>query len=284
MTKVQMIPVNKIHVLNARARNKAKFREIVDNIASIGLKKPITVSPREDGEFDLVCGQGRLEAFVQLKQTEIPAIVRELPLDERYVSSLVENIARRRCTTVEMARELLNMKKRGHTRTEIASLVGLSPTYVGSLLRLLQKGEERLIEAVERGEVPIAMAAQIAESDDDDVQRSLREAYESGELRGKALLKVQRLVEIRRARGKMPSRARRAGEKRQSGKDLVRLYRKETQRQEVLVKKAHLCEQQLRFVTSALKNLLSDENFVNLLRAEKLDELPKYLAEAVQRP
>jgi ParB family chromosome partitioning protein len=35
------------------------------------------------------------------------------------------------------------------------------------------------------------------------------------------------------------------------------------------------------FVVGALRDLFSDENFVNLLRAEGLDTLPKYLAERV---
>ncbi len=39
----------------------------------------------------------------------------------------------------------------------------------------------------------------------------------------------------------------------------------------------------LVFVANALKRLLSDENFVNRLRAEKLDTMPEYLAEAVRR-
>jgi ParB family chromosome partitioning protein len=196
---------------------------------------------------------------------------------------VIKGSHRRRCTTVEMAHELLNMKKRGHTRAEIASLVGLSTTYVGALIRLLQKGEERLVDAVERGEIPPAIAAKVTECDDESIQRSSHEAYESGELRRRSLTRALRLVELRRAQGKTTRRASPSPSRGESGKELVRLYTKETQRQEVLVKKAHLCEQQLRFVTSALKNLLSDENFVNLLRAEKLDELPKYLAEAVQR-
>jgi ParB family chromosome partitioning protein len=286
MTTVQMIPIAKIHVLNARARNKTKFKEIVANIAQLGLKKPITVSPRQgdDGGYDLVCGQGRLEAYVMLKQTEIPAIVVDLAVEDRYVRSLVENIARRHRTTLEMANELLNLKNRGYSRQDIAAKVGLSPTYVGHLLKLLQKGEERLVDAVERGEIPIAVATQIAEAGDEEVQRSLREAYEKGELRGRALIRARRLVDSRRARGKSFRGGKRDSTKASSARDLVRTYRKETQRQGVLVKKAHHCEQQLRFVTSALGNLLADVHFVNLLRAEKLDEMPKYLAETVHKP
>lgn len=42
--QIEMIPVAKITVLNPRSRNKRQHREIVNNIESIGLKRPITVS------------------------------------------------------------------------------------------------------------------------------------------------------------------------------------------------------------------------------------------------
>jgi ParB family transcriptional regulator, chromosome partitioning protein len=44
---VQMVPVAKITVVNPRVRNKRVFKEIVDNIAHLGLKRPITVTKHE---------------------------------------------------------------------------------------------------------------------------------------------------------------------------------------------------------------------------------------------
>jgi ParB family chromosome partitioning protein len=286
MSTVQMVPIAKIRVLNSRARSKAKFQEIVANIEKVGLKKPITVSRRREGDdgFDLVCGQGRLEAYVALGQTEVPAIVVEVPLEERYVMSLVENLARRPRTTIEMAREFIVLKERGHSHGEIAAKVGLSDTYVAHLIRLLQNGEERLVDAVERGDVPLAVAIEITASSDETVQRSLQDAYESGELRGKAIQKVRRVVELRRLNGKGMSNSR-SGRRRSglSAQDLLRTYKKETHRQELLVKKAHHTERQLRFIASALKDLFRDEDFVNLVRSEALAELPKYLAESMEK-
>lgn len=280
---VQLVPVDKIHVLNARSRNKTKFRDIAENISKVGLKKPITVSRREgDDGFDLVCGQGRLEAFLAYGATEIPAIVVEIALEDRLLRSLVENLTRRSRSGVEMARDLTRLKERGHSNAEIATLVGVSETYVGQLVRLVENGEERLISAVERGDLPISTAIEITATDDATMQKSMQEAYDSGELRGKSLLKVRRLVEERRARGKNlrgGSRTSRAT----SSHDLVRTLRKETRKQEVLVKKARLCEQQLRFVVSALKDLMKDAAFVALLQAEKLDKLPRYLSEMIQK-
>lgn len=279
-TKVQLIPITKIHVLNSRARSRAKFQEIADSIANAGLRKPITVSPRGDGDdgYDLVCGQGRLETYAARGETEIPALVVDMPLEDRLLRSLVENLARRRPSSLEMGRELLRLKECGYSNGDIAAKIGLSETYVSEFIRLMETGEERLVAAVERGDVPISTAMEIAASSDADLQRSLQVGYESGKLRGRALLKVRRLIEERRARGKSLRSPGRHG-KSPSARDLVRTLQRETRKQELLVKKAHLCEQQLRFISSAMRQLRADENFVTLLRAEGLIEMPKHLSE-----
>lgn len=78
-SNLQMIPIDKIEVLNPRDRNGRIFDDIVGNIKNIGLKKPITVTPRKDGDgrekFLLICGEGRLKAFKSLGETTIPAMV-----------------------------------------------------------------------------------------------------------------------------------------------------------------------------------------------------------------
>jgi ParB family chromosome partitioning protein len=284
MTSVRLVPIEEIHVLNARTRNKAKFREIVDNIAKVGLKKPITVSRRKnEAAFDLVCGQGRLEAFVACGATRIPALVVDLPLEEQLLRSLVENLTRRTPSSLELARDIAALKERGHSHAAIATLIGVSESYVLQLLRLIENGEERLVAAVERGDIPITVAMEIAASDEAALQHSLQEAYDSGQLRGRALLKVRRLIEERRARGKEIHTGGPRNRKGPSTHDLLRTLRRETQKQQLLVKKARHCEEQLRFVRSALSDLLRNEDFVNLLRAEKLDAMPKYLRELIPR-
>ena len=65
--EMRMIPIDLIDVLNPRERNKNVFDEIVGNIKAIGLKKPISVTPRAgpDGieRYLLICGEGRMKAF-----------------------------------------------------------------------------------------------------------------------------------------------------------------------------------------------------------------------------
>ena len=65
-SRIQMIPIDQITVLNPRQRGKKKFRQIINNIGQLGLKKPVTVALSQNGDgktkYNLVCGQGRLEA------------------------------------------------------------------------------------------------------------------------------------------------------------------------------------------------------------------------------
>ncbi|MFI5299481.1 MAG: plasmid partitioning protein RepB C-terminal domain-containing protein [Polyangiales bacterium] len=278
---IEMIPVTAIRVLNPRVRNKAKFLEIVANISNVGMKKPITVSRRGEGDdgYDLVCGQGRLEAVIALGQTEIAAEVIEVPREERFIMSLAENMTRKAGTSLELAREVQSLKERGYTQAQIALKVDVSEGFISALLRLLTNGEERLIRGVERGDIPIAVAVEIAGAEDDSVQRSLREAYESGKLRGRALVKARRLIDQRRRKGKgvAGNRSSRATKKPISADGIVRTYNKEVQRQALLVKKARLCETRLTFIQTALRELFGDDNFTNLLKAESLETAPKYI-------
>lgn len=283
---VEMIPIARITVINPRIRNQRIFKEIIDSIAEVGLKKPITVARHEDKDgprYDLVCGQGRLEAFQALGQTEIPALVVEADAQERMVKSLVENCARRLHQAIDLLHDIGGMKRRGYTEAEIAKKTGLSMEYVRGVVRLLEKGELRLLRAVESGQIPVSVAVEIAEADDVGIQAALQQAYEKNLLRGRKLMIAKRLVENRSRRGKglrthVPSR-----KDAPSSESLVRAYRDDTERKRLLVRKANATRARLLFMTEAFRQLLNDENFVTLLRAEDLDTIPRNLVSRIQR-
>lgn len=48
---VEMIPIGLITVVNPRVRSKRIFKEIVANIAELGLKRPVTVGPARASEW-----------------------------------------------------------------------------------------------------------------------------------------------------------------------------------------------------------------------------------------
>jgi len=293
---VSLVPIARIEVLNSRDRNMKVFEEIVESIQLIGLKKPITVAERagEDGQpkYVLVCGEGRLNAFRILGETHIPALVVDVSDEDAFIMSLAENIARRGYRPLEILADIELLRERGYTADVIIQKTGLSPKYVRDIVFLLEQGEERLIEGVQRGSIPLTTALEIARASANDPQNAngeggesnlgdlLQEAYENGQLKGRQIIEAKRLIEKRQELG--PSSPNAAQIKPPtSSYSLVRTYQKEVERQRKMVLKAEHAHQRLLLVVQGLKKLFADENFVTLLRAEGLDTLPKYLAERI---
>ena len=277
---IQQVPISQITVLNPRSRNKRLFKTIVANIDHVGLKRPITITPGPDGKFDLVCGQGRLEAYQALGATTIPAIIITATKEDRYLMSLVENIARRRHTTTELLKEISALKSRGYNADEISTKIDLDRTYVYAITHLLEHGEERLIDAVERGTLPLTIAVEISTADDHDVQHALREAYETGGLRGQKLISVKRLLAQRAKDGKALT-PQRVGPKRLNAQAIIRAYKSTTAEQRAFRARANRTQERLLVITSALRQLLADDHITTLLKAESLDTIPQRLADRI---
>ncbi|MFZ6711601.1 ParB/RepB/Spo0J family partition protein [Undibacterium sp. TC9W] len=285
--ELRMIPLACIDVLNPRERNSQVFSEIVENIRAIGLKKPIKVTPRpgDEGEqrYLLVCGEGRMKAFRELGQTHIPALVVSVSDEDALIMSLAENIARRQYRPLELLTAIEMLRDRGYDKKMIASKTGLTMERVNGILVLLERGEERLLVAVEKGKIPLTAALAIVSGNRDDkaIQQALQEAYESGQLRGKQLFEAKRVIESRQTLGRTLGCSMPRKRANVTTTSLVRTYQKEVSRQQLLVKKATTAQHRLLFVTNALRQLFLDENFSNLLRAEGIDTLPAYLEQRI---
>lgn len=285
--EVKMVPIDRIRILNPRHRDRKKFALIVQSIQNLGLKKPIQVSLRSAGEadepgYDLVCGQGRIEAFTALGHKEIPAIVVEVSKEERLLRSLVENMARRFPNALTLINEIERLKTQGYTNVQIGKKLDIADTTIGGYLALKRAGEERLLDAAISGRIPLGVAVDIAKADSVETQRGLLKAYENKQLNMVSIRAVKRLIDQRRFIGKKRDSNHRSGRKGlTSAESLVSAYRRESQRQKLMVKKARICDAKLVFIVTAFQRLLADENFVTLLRAEGLSTMPKYLWDKV---
>lgn len=287
--EIQMIPVTAIRIANPRVRERRKFDQIVRNISEQGLKRPITVTevePGPDGKpvYDLVCGQGRLEAFIALGQLEIPALVRQMSKVDGLIASLVENIARRRVSALDQIRMIQWMHGQGNSTEAIARKTGFVEPYIQGILKLLDHGEERVLDAVLHGRLPITIAVKIAGLEDEAAQNMLVEAYEKKAMKQSSLSAFRQLIDQRRCLGKgYDSDSRHRVRRRTTADGLILAYKQETQRQKLMVRKAQACEARLLSLAAAFRALLADENFGTLLRAEDLDSLPKFLVERARQ-
>ncbi len=279
--RVELIAIEQITIVNPRIRNKKAFKEIVDNIAQLGLKRPITVTRRAEAGgpfYDLVCGQGRLEAYKALGQVEVPALVVSADPDDCLVASLVENCARRKHGALDLLQDIRGMQQRGNRNSEIARKTGLSLEYVNGVSRLLEKGEQRLLRSVESGIIPLSVAVEIAEAEDHDVQSALSHAYERGLLRGRRLLAAKKLVETRQRRGKGLSNVDGRPRRQMSADSLVKAYQEDTDRKRVMIRRTEATRNRLVFIVEAMRRLSRDERFLAIIEDEDLSTMPENIA------
>jgi ParB family chromosome partitioning protein len=289
VTKQQVVSIviAEVRIVNPRSRNRIKWQLVVQSIASVGLKRPITVALRPDSasdgkRYDLVCGQGRMEAFVELGETMIPAIIIEAPEHDRQLMSLVENIARKPASTHAILFEVRALRERGHTGEQIAMKLGLDRAYLYGICNLIDKGEEFLVSSVEAGRIPLSVAVEIATGNNHEISRALSEAYEKGDLRGARISAARRVIaqrlEQQRLQGKAPTPRRKL-----TGEDLVKEYKQKIREQTALVVKANRTKDRLILLTTAIRILFADENFRTLLKAEGVQSVPAELAGRLQQ-
>jgi len=281
---LELVETGKIFILNPRTRNEMIAKEIRKNIEDVGLKRPITVRRREfpeDGyEYDLVCGQGRLEAYIAAKQSKIPAIVIEVTEEDALIMSLTENIARKNYTPAELFQGVKVLMGKNYSPEEISKKTGLGRDYIVKIETLIENCEDRLLNAVETNRIPLRVAIDISTAKDSEMQVLLQDAYEKKILSGNKLNYVRKLVELRRKSGKSITPRFR---KKMSSTDLNKIYLQEMNRRKILFRKASMVDDELIILIQSLKTLYRDENFKTLLRAEKLDkETPVCVSERMK--
>lgn len=285
--QVVMIPVNAIVVVNPRIRNKKTHREITENIQRVGLKRPIEVRRMagEPDKYALVCGQGRLESFKVLGQTEIPAILLDVDEDTGLIMSVVENVARRNPLASEMLAQVDTLRKKGYSDAEIGKKVGYTASWVNMVGTLLERGEKRLLAAAEAGHIPLHLAIDISRASDSEAQNLLLDAVNSGEIKGKKVAAIRRILEQRSRIGKGTNEqaGRAIKRKKLSPDDLMRLYQRDADRHKLIQFKAERVSTSLLVVNEIFKDLFADPDFVRVVKAEGLVTVPQPLADAANR-
>ena len=121
---------------------KEELADLSQSIKENGLLQPIVVrpSPSLEGErYELVAGERRLRAVIELQWEEIPVVVRDVDDRTLLVLALVENIQRQALNPLEEAEGFrLLGDEFGLTQEEIALAVGRDRSTVANTLRLLR--------------------------------------------------------------------------------------------------------------------------------------------------
>lgn len=281
------ISIQSIHILNPRFRDPKKFKGLVNNVERVGLKKPITITrlnePKNGKGYNLVCGQGRLEACQALGHEKIPARILSISTHEALLQSLIENVARRPPRVKEEMEHILILVKKGYRVGEIAKKIGMSASQVSRYCSLSKNGETRLIHAVLNGKISPDAASIIAQSEDAEVREVLQTAYENNQISRNELKIAKKIAMDRLVKGKKQRTMKPRRSTALSTDELVHAVQKNAAKKESIVRKARSCEHKLLFIENSLKRLMANSSFLSILKSEGLDKIPAPLAKRLQQ-
>ena len=148
--------------------------ELIASIGEKGVIEPLVV--RQRGErFQIIAGERRYQASVQVGLRELPVVVREADDTEVLELALIENLQRKDLTPFEESEALHGLAERcGYTHEDLARRLGKSrtsvteslalagmPDDVRNLCRLADISSKSLLLQVVRQETPEKMTALI---------------------------------------------------------------------------------------------------------------------------
>ena len=116
--------------------------ELMASVAEKGIIEPLIVRQR-GGRFQIIAGERRYHAAVQVGLREIPVVVREVDDVEVMELALVENLQRKDLTAFEEAEALHQLaQKCDYTHEDMARKLGKSRTAITESLSLNNMPEE----------------------------------------------------------------------------------------------------------------------------------------------
>jgi len=120
--------------------------ELKKSILENGLIQPVTVRRVEDHRYQLISGERRLKACIDIGYQDIPAYIIKVDSDESMLAmALIENIQREKLNPVEIGMAYKRLMEECHlTQEQIADKVGKDRTTVANSIRLLKLPKEIL--------------------------------------------------------------------------------------------------------------------------------------------
>jgi ParB family chromosome partitioning protein len=139
----RLLPIDQIDPNPHQPRQvMGDLSELMASIAEKGIIEPIIVRRRQS-RYQIIAGERRYQAAVQLGLNEIPVVIRDVDDSEVIEIALVENLQRKDLTAFEEAEALHHLSDQSSlTHDQLAKRLGKSRTAVTEALTLNQMPED----------------------------------------------------------------------------------------------------------------------------------------------
>ena len=120
--------------------DSASITELGESIKKYGVIQPISVRKIPNSfDYELVAGERRLRACIEIGMERIPAIVVKINDNDSAVIALIENLQRQDLNFLEEAEAYLHLiSDHGLTQEELSAKIGKSQSAVANKLRVLK--------------------------------------------------------------------------------------------------------------------------------------------------
>ncbi|NOX36163.1 MAG: ParB/RepB/Spo0J family partition protein [Calditrichaeota bacterium] len=172
--------------------NPEALEELKESIKEKGIIQPILVRPIGDGRYQVVAGERRLRAAIELGLKTVPIRVREVSSNEEMLElALIENVQRENLNPIELARGYQRLIDECNlTQEEVARKIGKDRTTIANLLRLL-KLPQKIQDSLRNGEIKEGHARALLGVDDPEIQEKIWRKAVKDQL---SVRKVEQLV------------------------------------------------------------------------------------------
>ena len=143
--RIQNIPIDQIVPSPLQPRTEFRdeqLRDLIDSIRERGIIQPLIVR-LAGGKYELIAGERRFRASLEVGLKEAPVIVRKATDQEVLELALIENLQRADLNPIEEATAYNRLSKEFHlTQEEIARRVGKSRASIANAMRLMELDTE----------------------------------------------------------------------------------------------------------------------------------------------
>lgn len=193
LEQVQLLDPNDVILWQNIRKDIGDISELVESVRTRGVLTPTVGRRRPDGRVELIVGQRRRAACIEL-ELELPVIVREFDDEAAIDLQLVENLDREDLPPLDEAAAYSAKLERGLSVRQIADGIGRGPGYVAKRLKLLDLGKD-VRKALAAGDISVTVAEMIGRVPP-KLQAEALKAVSADEYAGKAMTAAEATAEL----------------------------------------------------------------------------------------
>ena len=152
--------------------NQEALEELAESIKEYGLIQPIIVT-KKDGYYSIIAGERRYRASKLARKSDIPAVIKDIPMKDIMEIALIENLQREELNPIEEALAYRSLIKNYEvTQEEISEAVGKSRPHITNTLRLLNL-PQKIMDMIDQGQITAGHGKALLRVNDENLQLEL---------------------------------------------------------------------------------------------------------------